>query len=121
MWSTVDVDLSVTDNDISGVNVSKQTLTVVVEEHDREQLHGGALCPADGGCDGDGRGALRHERDPRPPITLTFTPQNWNTPKTVTVTAGEDDDAAHDTVTLTHSATSHRYRLPEASRLPAWP
>ena len=34
--------------------------------HDREQLHGGAEHPADGECDGDGRRALRHGRDPVP-------------------------------------------------------
>ena len=37
---------------------------------------------------------------------LTFTPTEWNTPQTVTVKAGQDDDGANDTATLTHSATS---------------
>ena len=40
------------------------------------------------------------------PATLTFTPQNWQTAQTVTVTVGNDADTANDTVTLTHSATS---------------
>ena len=35
--------------------------------------------------------------------TLTFTAQNWNTPRTVTVTALPDDDAATESVTLTHN------------------
>ena len=35
--------------------------------------------------------------------TLTFTPQNWNTAQTVTVTAADDTDSNHDTVTLTHT------------------
>lgn len=34
--------------------------------------------------------------------TLTFTPENWNIPQTVTVTASEDVDALNDEVTLTH-------------------
>ena len=38
--------------------------------------------------------------------TLTFTPMNWGTAQTVTVTAGDDADTANDTVTLTHSAAS---------------
>ena len=38
--------------------------------------------------------------------TLTFTPLNWETAKTVTVTAVDDADLTNDTVTLTHSATS---------------
>ena len=38
--------------------------------------------------------------------TLTFTPTNWGTAQTVTVTAGDDADAANDAVSLTHSAAS---------------
>ncbi len=40
---------------------------------------------------------------------LTFTTTNWNTAQTVTVIAGEDDDAANDTVTLTHMASGGDY------------
>ena len=40
------------------------------------------------------------------PATLTFTNQNWETARTVTVTAGNDADTANDTVSLTHSAAS---------------
>ena len=35
--------------------------------------------------------------------TLTFTPENWNTRQTVTVSAAHDGDAANDTATITHS------------------
>ncbi len=37
--------------------------------------------------------------------SLTFTTSNWDTAQMVTVTAGEDADAATDMVTLTHTAT----------------
>ena len=37
--------------------------------------------------------------------SLTFTTSNWNTAQTVTVTAGEDDDAVNDTATLLHTAS----------------
>ena len=40
------------------------------------------------------------------PTTLTFTTQNWDTARTVTVTATDDADTTNDSVTLTHSATS---------------
>ena len=40
---------------------------------------------------------------------LTFTVDNWNTAQTVTVKAGEDDDAANDTATLTHTASGGDY------------
>jgi len=36
--------------------------------------------------------------------TLTFTPDNWNTPQTVTVAAAEDADNAMDTATITVAA-----------------
>ena len=37
---------------------------------------------------------------------LTFTPDNWNQPQTVTVSAGQDDDAAADAaVTLSHAVS----------------
>ena len=41
--------------------------------------------------------------------TLTFTASNWNEAQTVTVTAGEDPDAADDTATLTHTASGGDY------------
>ena len=40
------------------------------------------------------------------PTALTFTTGDWGTPRTVTVTAGDDADAADDAATLTHGATS---------------
>ena len=40
------------------------------------------------------------------PATLMFTVLNWDTARTVTVTAADDVDTANDTVLLTHSATS---------------
>ena len=41
--------------------------------------------------------------------TLTFTMGNWNTPQTVTVTAGPDHDADDEVVTLAHSASGAEY------------
>ena len=41
--------------------------------------------------------------------TLTFTPSNWDTAQTVTVTAAEDDDGANDSETLTHTAAGGEY------------
>ena len=51
--------------------------------------------------------------------TLTFTPMNWDTAQTVTVTAGNDGDTANDSVSLTHSAQSTT-AVTRASRSPAW-
>ena len=41
--------------------------------------------------------------------TLTFTVDNWDTAQTVTVKAGEDDDAVTDTAMLTHTASGGDY------------
>ena len=41
--------------------------------------------------------------------TLTFTVDNWDTAQTVTVKAGQDDDGANDTATLTHTASGGDY------------
>ncbi len=41
--------------------------------------------------------------------TLTFTASTWGTAQTVTVTAGEDDDAVDDEVTLAHTASGGDY------------
>ena len=41
--------------------------------------------------------------------TLTFSRTSWNTAQTVTVSAGEDDDAVEDTATLTHGAAGGDY------------
>ena len=44
------------------------------------------------------------------PASLTFTTSNWNTPRTVTVSAAEDDDAiADDVVTITHATSGGGY------------
>ena len=41
--------------------------------------------------------------------TLTFTTSNWDSPRTVTVTAEDDPDAADDPSTLTHTASGGDY------------
>ena len=43
------------------------------------------------------------------PATLTFTPQNWDRPQRVTVTAPLDSNAVGKTVTLSHRATGGGY------------
>ena len=43
------------------------------------------------------------------PASLTFTPQNWSIPQTVTVTVQEDDDAVTDTAAVTHIVSGADY------------
>ena len=41
------------------------------------------------------------------PASLTFTPSNWDTARTVSVTGVEDDDANNETVTISHSVSGY--------------
>ena len=43
------------------------------------------------------------------PASLTFSTSNWATAQTVTVSAAEDDDAAQDTATVTHTVSGGDY------------
>ena len=43
------------------------------------------------------------------PTELTFTTSNWNTPKTITVTATQDDDTFNNTATVTNVASGSDY------------
>ena len=45
--------------------------------------------------------------------SLTFAVAKWNEAQTVTVTAGEDDDAVDDEVTLAHTASGGDYAVTE--------
>ena len=40
------------------------------------------------------------------PATLTFTPANWSTAKTVTVSAAQDTDAVNDAASITHAVVA---------------
>ena len=102
--ATVDeVKVTITDNDTAGVTVEPTALTV-----------------AEGGS---GSYAVVLDTEPAADVVvsvagasgtdlslsateLTYTTSNWSTEQTVTVTAGEDDDTADDTVKLTHTAAS---------------
>ena len=99
------VSVTVTDNDTPGVSVSPASLTV--------------------GEGGTGRYTVRLNTQPSGEVTvaissdntdvtaspssLTFTATSWSSAQTVTVTAGQDDDAANDTATLTHDPSGADY------------
>ncbi|MDD9856651.1 MAG: hypothetical protein OXU96_01165 [Gammaproteobacteria bacterium] len=44
------------------------------------------------------------------PATLTFSTSNWNTAQTMTVNAGQDDDADNDTASVSHTASGADYQ-----------
>ena len=100
---TADLPVTVTDDDESAVVLSETGLTVT--EGDAAGLSytvrlatepSGTVTVTISGHDGADLTLTNNQ--------LTFTTTNWNTAQTVTVKAGEDDDAANDTGTLTHTA-----------------
>ena len=111
--SVCTVTVTITDDDTAGVTVSESALTVTEEDTtgdtytvvlDRLPT---AECHGDGGRPQAGTDITRQLRPP-----MTFTTGNWQTAKTVTLTAGDDADTTDDMVSLTHNAASSRQRLP---------
>ena len=104
--------VSITDDDIRGVTVSKSTLEIdegrsatYTVKLDTEPT-GDVTVAITGHADKD----ITLTGDTLTDDTLTFTSDNWDTAQTVTVTAGEDDDAAsHAAVILTHTANGGGY------------
>ena len=102
------VTVTITDNDSAGVTVSESTLdineggsdtyTVVLDTEPTADVTVGIAGHADTDITLSG--------DTLTDDTLTFTPDNWDTAQTVTVTAKEDDDAVdEEEATLTHTVT----------------
>ena len=98
--------LSITDNDERGVTVSpgvltfsegaSATYTVVLDTEPTEVV---TVTPSLGGSPD-----LTFE-----PSRLTFTPSDWDTAQTMTVSATEDDDASHDSSIVSHAARGAEY------------
>ena len=105
---TDNVTVTIRDDDIPGVAVDRQVLTI--DEGDSTgATYAMALTGRPGGSvtitvAGHGGTDVSVQ-----PATLTFGTMDWITPKTVTVTAAEDSDKASDSVTLTHSASGGGY------------
>lgn len=94
-----------TDDDTPGLVLSRRSLTI--------------------GEGGDGSYTLRLASQPSGPVTvnlmssngdvtvaplsLDFSASTWNTVRTVTVTAGQDDDTANDTARMSHGASGGGY------------
>ena len=108
-----DVEVSITENDSAGLVISKDSLTV--GEGDAAgssytvklatQPTGEVTVTVSGQAGTD----LSLSGTTLSSNMLTFTVDNWDTAQTVTVKAGEDDDDANDTATLTHSASGGDY------------
>ena len=106
--SVPDVEVSITENDTAGIVISKDSLTVG-EGDPAGSSYTVKLATQPSGevtvtISGQAGTDLTLDK-----TTLTFTVDNWDTAQTVTVTAGEDDDGANDTASLTHTASGGDY------------
>ena len=95
---------TITDDDTAGVTISKSSLTVTEQDSSGDTYTvvldsqpTANVTISIGGQSGT---------DVDAPTPITFTPTNWATRQTVTVTAGNDADLTNDIVSLTHSAVS---------------
>ncbi len=98
------VAVTVDDNDTEGLTLSKSELTVAEEGSSVTYTVQLATKPAASvtvTVGGDSLGEVSAS-----PTSLTFTTGNWSTAQTVTVSAGDDADAANDSATLVNSAGS---------------
>ena len=109
------LSVTITENGTRGVMLSTTTLTVNEEETESYTVvlnsePTGDVTVTIGGTDNTD---ITVDTDPATPgdqTTLTFTPTNWSTPRTVTVVAADDNDAVNDAaVTLTHTASGGDY------------
>ena len=103
-----DVKVSITENDTAAVVLSETGLTV------REGYSAGSSYTVKLATRPSGSVAVAITGHAGTDLsldktTLTFTADNWDTAQTVTVKAGEDDDDANDTGTLTHTASGGDY------------
>ena len=103
--SDATVTVTVTDNDMPGVTASPTSLTIAegstgtytVELNTQPSAQVTVAISSD------------NTDVTADPASLTFTTSNWNSAQTVTVTAGQDDDAADGTAVLTHDPSGADY------------
>ena len=105
-FEVIGTTVSMTDNDERGVTVSPSALTlsegasatytVVLDTEPTETV---TVTPSVSGSPD-----VTFE-----PSSLTFTPSDWDTAQTMTVSATEDDDAYHDSSIVSHAAEGAEY------------
>ena len=105
--TTADVEVSITEDDTTGVTISTTALEVPEGETRRYTV------VLDTEPTADVTVAIQVPEDAEIAVDqteLTFTAAHWNTPQTVAVTAAQDDDAVgDDPVVLTHAVSGGDY------------
>ena len=103
LGTTTTTTVNITDDDGAGVSVSDSSLTIA------EGSSGTYTIVLDSQPTADVTVTINDPSNTdvtAEPAGLTFSSTDWNTPKTVTVDAAQDDDADDETATVTHTVTS---------------
>ena len=103
LGTTTTTTVNITDDDGAGVTVSDNSLTIA------EGSSGTYTIVLDSQPTADVTVTINDPSNTdvtAEPASLTFSSTDWNTPKTVTVDAAQDDDADDETATVTHTVTS---------------
>ncbi len=103
--SVAGVAVTVADDDAAGVSVSETTLTVAEGNSSTYTVVLDAQ-PASNVVIGVTRSGSSDVTVS--PATLTFSPSNWDTAQTVTVSAAQDADAVNDAASITHAVDASR-------------
>ena len=110
---TKDLPVTVTDDDTAGVVLSETGLTVTEGDAAGSSYTVKLVTEPSGSVSvsitGQAGTDLSLSGTTLSSDMLTFTVDNWNTAQTVTVKAGQDNDGANDTATLTHTASGGDY------------
>ena len=113
--SVASVTVTVTDDQTPGLTVDPLTLALTEQDASAESgTYTVALAAQPSGVvrltATSGDTAVEIDTDATPLTrTLTYSATTWNTAQTVTVRAGQDDDAVDDTVTWTHDPSGSDY------------
>ena len=100
--------VTIEDDDARGIAVSTEASDGDGAGGGHPDLHGGASLAALGPGDGEPVGGGQPRRDGEP-AALTFTAETWDRAQTVTVSAGQDADAANDRATVEHAVSGGGY------------
>ena len=103
---SADFEATVDDDETPAIALSASTLSVP-EQRSATYTVALATPPEDGSATVAITGAA--DGIAASPTSLTFTSGNWNAPRTVTVSAANDQDSANEMVTLAHAASGGEY------------
>ncbi len=105
LGATSSIEITITDKDLPGISAPS---SIEVDEGKSEEVPISLMTQPSSNVSVTITGHANTDLTPDPQV-LTFTPDNYNTPQTVTLTTNEDEDLINDDVTLTLQASGGGY------------